>query len=137
MRLLLLAVTTAIFTSCVGGCGVFVHPGDNCSEPGELVCGDKGEQVATDVMVLLCEGKTYTRAGNCPQSCDHVTGVRTSVGCGDKTIRAVMDSRCDSNGGACSMDQKNVMNCTNGTWQPISACIGKCIMKPSGLLGCE
>jgi hypothetical protein len=124
----------------VSGCNCFnAKSGDRCSDEGELVCGEPNKIGTADgIKILHCETQKYAYVGDCPQTCDHVTGVRTSVGCGDQTIRAVQNSRCDSNGGACSMDQSQVMNCTSGTWTSIGSCFpALCVKKSNGNLGCN
>lgn len=122
-------------------CGtLYTKAGDSCSESGELVCGEPTSIMGMlpAVKILHCVSSAYTEVGKCVQSCDHVTGVRTAVGCGDKTNRAVANARCDAKGAACSMDGTQVLNCTNSVWTPIQTCSqSRCVLKMSGLIGCE
>ena len=134
MRLLIVLAAFSAY-SC-GGCFV-AQGGQKCTDPGELVCG--GNVANGDTEVLLCNtASVYSREGTCPKSCDHVTGIRTAVGCGDSSIRAVQNSRCDGTGGACAMDLSVVMVCTNAVWTVQTNCgAQKCGLKAGNVLGCQ
>jgi hypothetical protein len=135
MRRYLLVVAAFTAYSC-NGCFV-AQAGQSCTDPGELVCG--GDVGNNEHQVLLCNSvKVYSREGTCPTSCDHVTGVRTAVGCGDSSIRAVQNSRCDGSGGACSMDLTAVMICQNAVWAVQTDCVtARCGLKPGNVIGCR
>ena len=136
MRRLLCVSLAAVATYSCNGCFV-AQGGQSCNEPGALVCG--GDLGNGDTEVLLCNTvSVYSREGSCPKSCDHVTGIRTAVGCGDSSIRAVQGSRCDGTGGACTMDLSGVMVCTNAVWTVQNSCGSqKCALKPGNVLGCQ
>ena len=141
---MVLRFTLALCMLVAAGCSAAVtRAGDKCTEAGELVCGGAATVAtatgtAPGIQILHCATNTYANVGSCPQSCDHVSGVRTSVGCGDQTVRAVLGARCDATGGACSMDLQQVMGCVNAVWTASQQCAGTgCGLKAGGALGCR